>query len=235
MHNTFSLLTDYDIDLFKAGKHFHLYNKLGNHPAENNGVIGRYFSVWAPNAKYVSVVGNFNGWDRDSNPMNARWDGSGIWEIFVPGLETQEYYKYYIESNANYKVEKGDPYAIHWETPPATASITWDANYEWSDKEWIEDRGRIHPLSKPISVYEVHLGSWRRKENNEFFSYRELAEELPGYCQYMGFTHVEIMPVMEHPFYGSWGYQVTGYFAPSSRYGTLKTLCIWSINFIVPV
>jgi 1,4-alpha-glucan branching enzyme len=220
MSITFSLLTDYDIDLFKAGQHFHLYNKLGSHAIEIKGVNGRYFSVWAPNAKYVSVIGNFNDWNPEGHPMNARWDGSGIWEIFIPGMDAQEYYKYYIENNTGYKVEKGDPFAIHWETPPATASITWDLNYEWSDKEWMDNRGQIHPLSKPISVYELHIGSWRRKENNQFLSYRELAEELPGYCQFMGFTHVELMPVMEHPFYGSWGYQVTGYFAPSSRYGT---------------
>jgi 1,4-alpha-glucan branching enzyme len=219
-NNKYPILTEYDINLFKAGNHYNLYKKLGNHLTEKDGIKGCYFSVWAPNAKYVSVVGNFNGWTRGSHPMDARWDGSGIWEIFIPGVGSQECYKYYIENENGYKVEKGDPYATHWENAPATASITRDLNYEWSDEAWMIERSNNHLLTKPISVYEVHLGSWRRKEDNQFLSYRELAEELPGYCKYMGFTHVELMPVMEHPFYGSWGYQITGYFAPSSRYGT---------------
>lgn len=219
----FSLLTDYDTDLFKAGKHFHLYNKLGAHISVHNDVEGVYFSVWAPNARQVSVVGNFNGWNRSSHLMNVRWDRSGIWELFVPAIGKGEYYKYYIESNNGYTVETSDPYAYHWENPPATASITWGLDYKWTDKKWLNERSKVHPLDKAISVYEMHPGSWRRKEENRverFLSYRELAEELPAYCKYMGFTHVELMPVMEHPFYGSWGYQITGYFAPTSRYGT---------------
>lgn len=218
----FSLFTDYDIELFKAGKHYHLYNKLGSHLVEHNGVKGVYYAVWAPNARYVSVVGNFNGWDRQSMPMYARWDYSGIWELFIPNLESGGYYKYYIESHNGYTVEKGDPYAFHWETPPATATMAWALDYEWTDMQWMNERRERHVLTKPISVYEVHIGSWRRKydDNGRFLTYREMAEELPAYCRYMGFTHVELMPVMEHPFYGSWGYQITGYFAPSSRFGT---------------
>lgn len=218
----FSLFTDFDIQLFKAGKHYHLYNKLGSHVAEYQGQKGVYFAVWAPNARFVSVVGNFNLWDRQSHPLKVRWDGSGIWEAFLPGVQEAEYYKYFIESNNGYSVEKGDPYAFHWENPPHTATITWDIDYAWNDQKWLASRAGKNPLSKPISVYEVHIGSWRRvhEEEGRFMTYKELANELPAYCSYMGFTHVEFMPVMEHPFYGSWGYQLTGYFAPSSRYGT---------------
>jgi 1,4-alpha-glucan branching enzyme len=217
----FSLLSDFDIQLFRAGKHYHLYSKLGSHVVTHRGVKGTYFAVWAPNARYVAVVGNFNGWNRGSHPMSCRWDESGIWEAFIPHLNNGDYYKYFIESNNGYKVEKGDPYAFHWETPPATGSIVWNIEgYQWNDQKWMSERSSTHPLSKAISVYEVHLGSWRKPDWNRFMSYREMAVELPGYCQYMGFTHVEFMPVMEHPFYGSWGYQITGYFAPSSRYGT---------------
>lgn len=217
----FSLLSDFDIQLFRAGKHYHLYNKLGSHTVTHRGVKGTYFAVWAPNASYVAVVGNFNGWNRGSHPMSCRWDESGIWEAFVPHLSNGDYYKYFIEAHNGYKVEKGDPYAFHWETPPATGSIVWNIeDYQWNDQKWMSERSSTHPMSKAISVYEVHLGSWRKPDWNRFMTYREMAAELPGYCQYMGFTHVEFMPVMEHPFYGSWGYQITGYFAPSSRYGT---------------
>lgn len=218
----FSLFTDYDINLFKAGRHYHLYNKLGNHQVEHNGVQGMYYAVWAPNAKYVSVVGDFNGWDRQSAPMHARWDNSGIWELFIPFIGRGVCYKYYIESHSGYTVEKGDPYAYHWEVSPATATVGWDLEYQWKDEEWMQQRKSTHVLTQPISIYELHIGSWRRKFEGEerFLTYRELADELPGYCKYMGFTHVEFMPVMEHPFYGSWGYQITGYFAPSSRYGS---------------
>ena len=220
-----SLFTNDDIESFKAGTHYHLFNKLGAHQVEFSGSAGMYFAVWAPNAKQVSVIGNFNGWDRNAQKMQVRWDGSGIWECFVPGLGTAEYYKYFIESNHGYQVEKGDPYAFHWETPPQTASITWDLDYQWNDKAWMEKRKTTKPLQKAMSVYELHIGSWRRKDTdfpNQFLSYRDLAAELPGYCQYMNFTHVEFMPVMEHPFYGSWGYQITGFYAPSSRYGTTQ-------------
>lgn len=218
----FSLFSDFDADLFKAGKHYQLYNKFGAHVIEHNGIKGTYFAVWAPNAKYVSVVGNFNGWNRQSNAMKVRWDSSGIWEIFIPNLGTGEYYKYFIEGRNGYQVEKTDPYAFHFETPPATASVTWDIDYTWNDAEWLGKRNAAAKLNQPISIYELHIGSWRRKgeEDGRFLTYRELADELPAYCEYMGFTHIEFMPVMEHPFYGSWGYQLTGYFAPSSRYGT---------------
>ena len=218
----FSLFSEFDIHLFKAGKHYHLYSKLGSHQVTVNGTAGTYFAVWAPNAEKVSVVGNFNGWQRDSSPLDVRHDGSGIWEGFIPAVSQGEYYKYFIKSTNGYEVEKGDPYAFHWETPPHTGTIVWGLDYEWTDKKWLEERKTVHPLLKPISVYEVHIGSWRRKgeEDGRFLTYRELAAELPEYCQYMDFTHVEFMPVMEHPFYGSWGYQLTGYFAPSSRFGT---------------
>lgn len=219
----FSLFSDDDILLFKAGRHRQLFNKLGAHQVQHNGVAGTYFAVWAPNASYVSVVGNFNFWNRDECPMKVRWDSSGIWECFLPGIATAEYYKYFIRSNSGYEVEKGDPYAFHWENPPHTGSITWDLSYEWNDADWMANRKIGSPLEKPLSVYELHIGSWRRKDGelpNQFLSYQELAQELPGYCQYMNFTHVEFMPVMEHPFYGSWGYQVVGFYAPTSRYGT---------------
>ncbi|MDB5009499.1 MAG: 1,4-alpha-glucan branching enzyme [Mucilaginibacter sp.] len=218
----FSLFTDFDIELFKAGKHYHLYNKLGSHLVEHMGKTGIYFAVWAPNARSVAVIGNFNGWDVQATPMHVRWDGSGIWEVFIPGITSGEYYKYAIESYNGYRVQKGDPYAFHWETPPHTASITWDISFLWTDKAWINERQKAKSLDKAISIYEVHLGSWKRvvdQEGSRFMTYREMADELPGYCSRMGFTHVELMPVMEHPFYGSWGYQLTGYYAPSSRFG----------------
>jgi 1,4-alpha-glucan branching enzyme len=216
----FSLFSDFDIELFKAGKHYHLYNKLGAHQVEHLGDLGTYFAVWAPNAKYVSVIGNFNGWQRQSSPMHVRWDHSGIWEVFIPGVTGNEVYKYFIDSHNGYQVEKGDPYAYRWETPPHTATVTADLNYTWADQNWMGERPKQNVLNKPLSVYEMHVGSWRRGDENRFLTYRELAPELTAYCKELGFTHVEMMPVMEHPFYGSWGYQLTGYFAPSSRYGT---------------
>lgn len=215
-----SLLSDYDIDLFKAGRHYRLYEKLGSHAVVHNGVMGYYFAVWAPNAGSVSVTGDFNGWNKDEHQMQVRWDASGIWESFIPGVEAGQCYKYHIVSVNGYEADKGDPYARRWENPPATASITCAPDYHWKDKSWMKERSGGHALSKPMSVYEVHAGSWRRNPDNRFLSWLELAEELPGYCAQMGFTHVELMPVMEHPFYGSWGYQITGYFATSSRYGT---------------
>jgi 1,4-alpha-glucan branching enzyme len=216
----FTLFTDFDIDLFKAGKHYRLYQKMGSHIVTHQGAGGTYFAVWAPNARFVSVIGDHNGWNRGEHPLSARWDGSGIWEGFIAGLGHGSRYKYFIESSSGYGVEKGDPYAIHWETPPATASVVCQANYKWTDKKWLAVRESRPQMSGPLSIYELHPGSWRRKNDNEFLTYRELAKEIPAYCSEMGFTHVELMPVMEHPFYGSWGYQITGYFAPSSRYGT---------------
>ena len=219
---SFSLFSEFDIHLFQAGKHYNIYNKLGSHLVTHDGTKGTYFAVWAPNAKYVSVVGNFNFWDRGTHALQVRGDSSGIWEGFIPGLGQGEYYKYFIESaHSDYQVEKSDPYAVHCETPSKTASIVWDLEYKWTDKSWFKKRSKGKVLEKPLSIYELHLGSWKRHvEEDRFLTYREMAKELPAYCQKMGFTHVELMPVMEHPFYGSWGYQLTGYFAPSSRFGT---------------
>lgn len=188
-----------------------------------DGTNGTYFAVWAPNAKTVSVIGDFNGWNPKSHPLGVRWDGSGIFEGFIPDIGKGTIYKYHIISNfGKYKVNKGDPLAFYWETPPKTASIVWDLNYEWNDAEWMHKRKKNNSLGAPIAVYEVHLGSWQRvpEENNRSLTYRELAKNLAEYVNDMGFTHVEFMPVMEHPFYGSWGYQIIGYFAPTSRYGT---------------
>lgn len=217
-----SLFTDFDIELFKAGKHYRLYEKMGAHLLTHAGQSGVYFALWAPNAVSVSVIGNFNGWDRKSHPMNVRWDGSGIWEVFIPGIGAGEVYKYYLVSTNGYTVEKADPYAFQAEVPPQTASVVRGLDYKWKDSKWLKKRENQKLFEQPLSIYELHPGSWRRKEGNAILSYRELAQELPAYCTELGFTHVEFMPVMEHPFYGSWGYQLTGYFAPSSRYGTAQ-------------
>lgn len=222
----FSLFTDYDINLFKAGKHYHLHKKLGNHSIVHEGVGGTYFGVWAPNAVHVSVIGDFNGWNKNAHVMYPRWDGSGIWEVFIPGIGQGEVYKYAITGHNGYTTERRDPYASYCEIPPATAGKVWNAQYKWTDDEWLEKRTNNDIHTQPLSVYELHLGSWRRgsEEQGKFLTYREIAKELPAYCTYMGFTHVEFMPLMEHPFYGSWGYQVTGYFAPTSRFGTPEDL-----------
>ena len=220
--HVYSLLSDYDVHLFREGRHFKLYEKLGAHLVEKDGVKGTCFAVWAPNARKVSVVGNFNGWNNYAHNLFVRWDGSGIWEGFIPHIGHGEVYKYFIESYQGYTVEKGDPFARHWEEPPKTASIVWDINYQWGDADWMTTRKDSTGKPRPFSVYEMHIGSWKRKpeENNRSLSYRELAEELPQYLKDMGYTHVEFLPVMEHPFYGSWGYQITGYFAPTCRYGS---------------
>lgn len=215
-----SLFTDFDIDLFKSGKHFRLYEKLGSHTIEVDGVKGTYFAVWAPSAKAVSVVGDFNFWNEDEHQLSVRWDSSGIWEGFIPGVGKGNIYKYKIASNnSGIVTEKADPFARLCEHPPKTASVVWDATYNWSDKKWMDSRVKHNALDKPYSVYEVHLGSWKRKEDNEFLSYAELAEELVDYVKEMGFTHIEFMPIMEYPYDPSWGYQLTGYFAPTSRFG----------------
>ncbi len=215
-------ITDLDIHLFREGNHFKLYDKLGSHLTAVDGQRGAMFAVWAPNAERVSVIGDFNGWDPSSNPLNARWDSSGIWEGFISGIKKEAIYKYHIVSkHRRYKVEKGDPFALHWETPPKKGSIVWELDYEWCDGEWMKNRRHVNALDSPFSIYEVHLGSWRRvpEDNNRSLSYRELANYLPSYVKEMGYTHVELLPVMEHPFFGSWGYQTVGYFAPTSRYG----------------
>ena len=216
-----SLLTDDDLFLFNEGSHLRLYEKLGAHRVQAEAVEGTYFAVWAPDARRVCVIGDFNGWRRDTAPLRPRGK-SGLWEGFVPSVDRGAVYKYWIESRYNgYRVEKADPFAVFAETPPKTASIVWDTDYEWGDREWMSTRGERNSLRAPISVYEVHLGSWRRPpKDNRSLTYRELAPQLADYVRQMGFTHVEFMPVMEHPFYGSWGYQTTGYFAPTSRYGT---------------
>ena len=216
-----SLLTEHDIYLFKEGNHFRLFEKLGSHLQIQDGSQGTQFAVWAPNAKGVSVVGDFNGWNKKSHPLAARWDGSGIWEGFIPGVGAGDLYKYSISPKKGPPLEKGDPFAFRWEEPPRTASVVWDLDYKWKDSGWMEARGAVNALDAPWSVYEIHLGSWRRvpEEGDRQLSYRELAGHLTEYVKDMGFTHVEFLPVMEHPFYGSWGYQTTGYFAPTNRYG----------------
>jgi 1,4-alpha-glucan branching enzyme len=222
-----SLLTEQDIYLFKEGNHFHLYEKLGSHLMDVEGEAGTLFAVWAPNAESVSVVGDFNGWNPELHPLDVRWDASGIWEGFIPGVGQGSLYKYHIASKVNgYVVDKGDPFAFSWELSPKTASVVWDLAYRWNDSAWMESRGEKHSLDAPLSIYEVHLGSWKRlpEENNRPMNYREIANELPGYVKDLGFTHVELLPVMEHPFYGSWGYQVIGYFAATSRYGSPQDL-----------
>ncbi|NLC71832.1 MAG: 1,4-alpha-glucan branching protein GlgB [Desulfuromonadaceae bacterium] len=218
-----SLLSDYDIFLFKQGSHLCLYERLGAHLLHTeDGQSGCFFAVWAPNAGAVSVVGDFNSWRPETHPMAARWDGSGIWEIFIPGIVQGTLYKYHIESRSGYQVQKSDPFAFRCETPPHTASVVWDLGYEWGDDAWLGERPGRNGLSAPVSIYEVHPGSWRRtvEEGQRSLGYRELAEQLADHVLETGFTHVELMPVMEHPFYGSWGYQVTGFFAPTSRYGS---------------
>lgn len=217
-----TLISEYDVFLFKEGKHYHMYKKFGAHLMEKKGVKGVFFAVWAPNAQKVSVIGDFNKWDNQSHPMNHRKDDSGIWEIFIPEAQQGSLYKYFIKSNNGYEVEKGDPFAFLWENPPNTASMVWDIKTGWNDSEWMQERKKKGGDPQPMSVYEMHLGSWKRvpEEEHRSLNYRELAEQLPPYLKEMGFTHVEFMPVMEHPFFGSWGYQITGYFAPSSRFGT---------------
>ena len=216
------LLTEHDVYLFREGNHFRAYQKLGAHAALHNERGGTSFRVWAPNARAVSVIGEFNGWDEAAHPLAARADHSGIWEGFVAGVGRGALYKYRILSQAGERFDKSDPYAVRTEAPPGTAAVVWDLDYQWTDSHWMQRRAQLNALDAPMSIYEVHLGSWRLvpEEGNRHLSYRELAHQLADYVEHMGFTHVELLPVMEHPFYGSWGYQVTGFFAPSARYGT---------------
>lgn len=228
-----SRLTDHDIYLFRQGTHFRLYEKLGAHLLQNppysgapaGTAGGTQFAVWAPNAERVSVIGPFNDWQAGVNALEARPDGSGIWEGFVLEAGHGMTYKYRIEARGG-AFDKGDPFARAWEAAPQTASRIWHAQHEWHDQEWMRHRSARNALGAPHSIYEMHLGSWRRRpeEGGRSLTYREMAEQLPPYLTQMGFTHVELMPVMEHPFYGSWGYQCTGYFAPTSRYGTPEDL-----------
>jgi 1,4-alpha-glucan branching enzyme len=221
-----SLLGEQDFYLFNEGNHVRLFDKLGAHPAVVDDAAGVHFAVWAPNAERVSVIGDFNGWDRDRHVLRHR-AGSGIWDGFIRGLERGAIYKYHVESrHGGYRVDKADPFAFHAENPPKTGSIVWPIDYEWSDSAWMRERAERPSLAAPMSVYEVHLGSWRRvpEDGNRWLSYREIAEPLADHVLATGFTHVELLPIMEHPFYGSWGYQTTGYFAPTSRYGTPQEL-----------
>jgi len=214
-----SLLTKDDLYLFNEGTHNKLYLKLGAHARTVGGVAGTNFCVWAPNAERVSVIGDFNGWN-DTQHQLAPVASSGIWEGFVADAPTGTRYKYRIASRHNgYRVDKADPFGFCHETPPATASIVCDLDYRWDDQDWLARRAAHNDLSAPMSIYEVHLGSWRRPGGGPP-RYRDIAPELADYALQLGFTHIELLPVMEHPFFGSWGYQTTGYFAPTSRYGT---------------
>ncbi|HET9550617.1 MAG TPA: 1,4-alpha-glucan branching protein GlgB [Candidatus Binatia bacterium] len=218
-----SLLTDEDVYLFNEGSHFCLYEKLGAHVVES---AGTYFSVWAPNAEQVSVIGSFNNWEKGRYLLQPKGD-SGIWQGFFPEVGKGTLYKYHIASRfQGYRVDKADPFSIFNEVPPKTASIVWDLDYAWDDHEWMANRHQRNRLDKPMAIYEMHLGSWRRiaQEGNRSLSYRELAPQLADYLQRLGYTHLEFLPVMDHPFFGSWGYQLTGYFAPSGNFGTPQDL-----------
>ena len=219
----YSLFSDEDVKNFQQGTHYSLYKFFGNSQLELLDTWGTYFSVWAPNATFVSVVGYFNEWNKESHPLKVREDNSGIWEGFIPNVVAGEAYKYHIHGFNGIKLDKGDPFAHFWEKRPFTASITWQTNYEWKDEEWMKTRKKHNALSSPYSVYEVHLASWMRPDKNDeetYNTYAQITERLVPYVKEMGFTHVEFMPVMEHPFDGSWGYQGTGYFAPTSRFGS---------------
>lgn len=214
-------ITDYDLYLFKEGNNFRSYEKLGAHIIELNGIQGVHFALWAPNAESVSVIGSFNNWDLSAHPMTPI-GSSGVWSLFIPDVKEGDLYKYHIRSRINGTIRvKSDPYGFFFELRPKTATIIYNIDrYSWNDYEWMETRRRTDTLTKPVSIYEVHLGSWMRKEDGSYLSYRELAGRLIPYVQEMGFTHIELLPVTEHPLDESWGYQCTGYFAPTSRYGT---------------
>ncbi len=219
----YSLLTEEDIRNFQQGTHYSLYEKFGSHAIQVLDTWGIYFAVWAPNATSVSVKGNFNHWRNNEFELNPRWDNSGIWEGFIPNLGLGEVYKYRIKGFQGIEADKGDPFARFWEKRPLTASITWDTNYVWQDAAWMKNRKKHNALNAPWSVYEIHLASWMRPDKNDeesYNSYAQITARLVPYVQEMGFTHVEFMPIMEHPFDGSWGYQGTGYFAPTSRFGS---------------
>lgn len=215
-------ITDEDLYLFNEGNHLRLYNRLGSHIEKIDDIEVTSFALWAPNAEYVSVIGDFNQWSRNANPLKPL-GSSGIWQGFIEHTGKGSLYKYYIKSRyGNYETERADPFAFYAESPPKTASVVWDLEYNWEDNHWMNSRQKHNSLNTPISIYEVHAGSWRRvpEQENRPLSYRELAEQLADYIHNTGFTHVEFLPIMEHPFYGSWGYQTTGFFAPTSRYGT---------------
>ena len=218
----YSIFSEADVRNFQAGTHYQLYNFFGNKQFEVNGVAGTYFAVWAPSATAVFVTGNFNGWDQLSHPLHVRPDASGIWEGFIPGVGAGEMYKYYIHGFEGVRLNKADPFAHYAQKRPETASITWQTNYNWSDNNWLNNRKQKNALDAPISVYEMHLASWMRPvptDEESYNTYAQIAERLVPYVLEMGFTHIELMPVMEHPYDGSWGYQGTGFFAPTSRFG----------------
>jgi 1,4-alpha-glucan branching enzyme len=222
VHYDISLITDDDLHLFNEGTHFRLYDKLGAHPLSAGGEQGTYCAVWAPNAERVSVIGDFNQWNGSRHPLRLRGE-SGIWEGFLVGIGRGVRYKYHIVTKyLGYVVDKSDPFAFCAQVPPATASVVCDLNYHWGDQKWMEQRRAHNSMHAPIAIYEVHAGSWKRDpgEQDRPLSYRELASELVDYLKKTGFTHVEFMPIMEHPFYGSRGYQVTAFFAPTQRYGS---------------
>ena len=225
-----SIFSDFDLYLFGQGKHFQIYEKMGAHPRTVNGVSGVHFAVWAPNALTVSVIGDFNNWARHANPMHQRHQDLGVWECFIPGIKVGTMYKYAIYSRYNnYAVEKADPYGFAAELRPLTASIVADIHqHQWQDETWMQERSQRQQVNSPISIYEVHLGSWRHvperyvegnPEEHRFLTYRELAHDLAAYVKDLGFTHIELLPVAEYPYDGSWGYQTTGYYAPTSRFG----------------
>lgn len=223
---TYTLFTDQDVYLFREGKHYKLYDKFGAHSVEKDGVQGVYFSVWAPNAKKVSVIGNFNKWNHKEHILYPRWDGSGIWEGFIKELTWGTLYKYAVETAYGEILEKSDPYALSWEQNVQAASLISTTWYEWQDKEWMDNRWKVNSLKAPISVYEMHLGSWAREEESpdKFLNYRDIGKKLVPYLREMGFTHVEFMPVMEYPYDPSWGYQITGFYAATSRFGSPQDL-----------
>lgn len=227
-------ITEVDRYLYNNGRHYEIYEKLGAHPENYEGNDGMYFAVWAPHGSQVSVVGDFNGWDPEANPMTLLAD-SGIWEAFVSGLSVGELYKYAITTRSGKILFKADPYAFQSEYRPQTASVTADlSGFQWKDLTWMEKRKTKDPFNNPISIYEVHLGSWRKKNRDEkdgFYTYTEAAHELADYILEMGYTHVELMGIAEHPYDGSWGYQVTGYFAPTSRFGTPREF-MYFVNYM---
>ncbi|HEX2534091.1 MAG TPA: 1,4-alpha-glucan branching protein GlgB, partial [Chitinophagaceae bacterium] len=218
----YSILYDDDVHTFQQGTHYRLYEKFGAKPQTVLGKEGYHFTVWAPNATEVSVVGNFNHWDPAAHPLQPRWDKSGIWEGFIPGLKQGELYKYRITGYKGAVTLKADPFAHYAELRPRTASVTWAFDYRWNDAGWMQNRAQHNALDAPWSVYELHLASWMRPDPSDeetYNTYEQIAERLVPYIKELGFTHVELMPVMEHPFDGSWGYQCTGYFAPTARFG----------------
>ena len=228
------LISEMDRYLFGQGTHYEIYEKLGAHPRKLKGKDGFYFAVWAPHAVSVSVVGDFNKWDPEANPMTVL-DTSGIYECFIPDLTTGQLYKYAITTKAGKLLFKADPYAYQAEFRPGTASITSDiSSFKWGDDSWMKKRGEQIPEESPMSIYEVHLGSWKKKNRPEkegYYTYKEAAFELAEYVKTMGYTHVELMGIAEHPFDGSWGYQVTGYYAPTSRYGTPQEF-MYFVNYL---